>query len=570
MRFASRPLIGWVALIVVVAALSAVLPVYWIYLLSTVAVTALVARSVGLVTNQTGMLTLCQMSFAAIGGWVVSWMSLTWPSLPFPLLVLSAGLVTLPIGLLLGLATMRIRGVELAVVTLGFAAALDIVIGRASFPGAGQGIAVIPSAPFGDPRWFLALAWGLLLVLQILLNLVGRTPLGLSWTSVRVSERATAALGVRVGPAKTTSFAFGALLAGVAGGMLAGQYGLLTGAVFSPVQSMVIFASAILAGASVLGGAILAGALAVFVPELLRQLNIPLDVGNVLFAFGAFDVLRRGTGGIAEGFVASAQERRFRSARTNCSLPPLAEVVRGAPADTSRHALKVTDLSVAFGGNRVLHDVKLDVLTGEVHALIGPNGAGKSTFVDATTGFLAQYTGRIELDGSPIDSLSARERARRGLRRTFQQSRVIDDLTIGDYLKLAGGSSVDAEHVANIADYLGLPESHIPIRLMDIGSRRVLEIAGALVSSPTVLLLDEPASGLSEEESLALAQRIGQIPARFGCAVLLIEHDMTFVRTAAHRITVLDYGEQICAGPVDEVLSDPRVVAAYLGKEVTA
>ena len=569
MRSVSRTLIGWALLIVVLAVLATVLPIYWIYLLSTVAVSALVARSVGLVTNQTGMLTLCQMSFAAIGGWVVSWMSLTWPSIPFPLMVLCAGLVTLPVGLLLGLATMRIRGVELAVVTLGFAAALDIVISRVSFPGAGQGIAVLPSAPFGDPHWFLVLAWGSLLVLQVLLVLIGRTPLGLSWTSVRVSERATAALGVRVGPAKTTAFAFGAAIAGLAGGLLAGQYGLLTAEVFSPVASMVTFAAAIMTGASVLGGAILAGVLAVFVPEILRQLNIPLDVGNVLFAFGAFDILRRGTGGIAEQFVASAQERRFRGVRTNCALPTLERTPLSAlPRDNA--ALKVTDLSVAFGGNRVLHDVELQVLAGEVHALIGPNGAGKSTFVDATTGFLATYSGRVELDGEPIDALSARERARHGLRRTFQQSRVIDALTIGDYLKLAGGDSSKADHIAEVSDYLGLPERHIPIRLMDIGSRRILEIAGALVSQPKVLLLDEPASGLSEEESLALAQRVGQIPARFGCAVLLIEHDMTFVREAAHRITVLDYGEQICSGPVDEVLRDSRVIAAYLGKEVAA
>ncbi|HQZ48757.1 MAG TPA: branched-chain amino acid ABC transporter permease, partial [Microbacteriaceae bacterium] len=116
------------AFIVVLVVLGMTLPVYWVFLLSTVAISALIARSVGLVTNQTGLVTLCQMSFAAIGGWVVSWMALTWPYLPFLLFVLVGGLVAGVMGVVIGIATVRIRGIEFAVVTLGFAAALDLVL----------------------------------------------------------------------------------------------------------------------------------------------------------------------------------------------------------------------------------------------------------------------------------------------------------------------------------------------------------------------------------------------------------------------------------------------------------
>ncbi|MFV0434587.1 MAG: ABC transporter permease subunit [Leucobacter sp.] len=568
----AKRILPWAVLILVLATLGAVLPTYWIYLFSTVAVSAIVARSIGLVTNQAGMITLSQMSFAAIGGWVVSWASLELPGAPFPLLVLLGGLVTTPIGLLLGLATLRIRGIELAVVTLGFAAALDLILGRMSFPGAGQGIPVIPSSPFSTPIAFYALAWAALILLHLLVRSVGRSRLGLSWTAVRISERATAALGIRVGLAKTTAFGLGAALAGVAGGLLAGQFGLLNAEVFSPITSMVYFATALIAGASLLSGAVLAGVLSVFVPELLRRIGLPLDIGNAIFALGAFDVLRRGHGGIAEQAQRKLMERRFRDARTDVVLSPLEPPTAVAPATLDRDGvlLEVDRLSVSFGANRVLDDVELTVRDGEVHALIGPNGAGKSTFVDAVTGFLPGYGGEVRLLGENLAGRSARERSRAGLRRTFQQSRVIDGVTVAGYLRLAGQAQGDAALTEEIGEFLGLPNGEIPIALMDIGSRRVLEIAGALASRPRLILLDEPASGLSEEESLALAQRVGEMPKRFGCSVLLIEHDMSFVRTASDRITVLDYGEQICSGGVDEVLSDPRVIAAYLGKEISA
>ena len=562
------------------------LPVYWVYLLSTVAISALIARSIGLVTNQAGIITLCQMSFAAIGGWVVSWLALAWPAAPFPLLVLVGGAVTAPIGLFIGIATARIRGVELAVVTLGFATALDLVLRQGSFPGVGEGTPVLPSPPFDDPRWFFALAWTLLLLLQLGIAALSRTSHGLGWTAVRVSERAAAALGVRVGAAKASAFAVGALFAGTAGGLLAGQYGLLTTEVFTPMNSMVYLATAVLCGASVFGGAMLAGAFSVFIPELLRRIGLPLDAANALLALGAFDVLRRGGGGLIEQLNDRLHERAFRNTRVTCELSPLREerlqvdVVQSEDVAQTEavqaeavkdHALpaaclEVDGLTVAFGDNRVLDAVDLTVEHGEVHALIGANGAGKSTLVDAVTGFLPAYEGQVRLDGEPIEGFGPRERARLGIRRTFQHVRAIDAITVDNYLRLAGGAA-GGERVPVVREFLGLPDGGVPIRLMDIGSRRMLEIAGALASRPQILLLDEPAAGLGEAESIALAERVRRIPAAFGCAVLLIEHDMGFIRVASTRVTVLDDGRLLSSGPVSEVLDDPRVIAAYLGKE---
>ncbi|MFA5607115.1 MAG: ATP-binding cassette domain-containing protein [Leucobacter sp.] len=634
-RFGSRTVPTsaiWIALAVVIALLGGFLPLYWVYLLSTVAISAMIARGIGVVTNQVGIITLCQMSFAAIGGWVVSWIALQWPEAPFPLLVVIGGVATAPIGLLLGLATARIRGVELAVVTLGFAAAFDLVLRQGSFPGVGKGISVVPAAPFDDPRWFFALSWGLLIVLQLVIWALGRTSHGLSWSAVRGSERAAAALGIRAWWSKATAFAAGALFAGIAGGMLAGQYGLLTTSVFTPLTSMVHLATAVLCGASIFSGALLAGLFGVFVPEALRRIGLPLDVGNALLALGAFDVLRRGNGGIAEQMRDRLQDRAFRDERTSCdtsagvgsgaqalpSLPSLPSLqpfpplpaerahggrvctsgatpqvhvdppgahsrekgvgeVEGTAAGTAaeitaagdpspRPRLEIRGLTVEFGGNRALDAVDLDLRAGEVHALIGPNGAGKSTLVDAVTGFLPEAAGEVRFEGGVLEGVPAHARARRGIRRTFQQSRAVTTLTVEQYLRAAAPRSTEAQREA-AREFLGLPAPRVPVRLLDVGSRRILEIAAALAASPSVLLLDESAAGLGEAEREFLAERLHLVPRAYDCAVLLIEHDMEFVRAASDCVTVLEEGRVIAAGPVADTLESARVIAAYLGKE---
>ncbi|MGK0741973.1 branched-chain amino acid ABC transporter ATP-binding protein/permease [Leucobacter sp. Z1108] len=593
MRLGRPGLFAWLAFLAALLTLGLILPTYWVYLFSTVAVSAIVARSIGLVTNQAGIITLCQMSFAAIGGWVVSWIALAWPGVPFPLLVLIGGAAAAPIGWLLGAVTTRIRGVELAVVTLGFAAALDLVLRQGTFPGVGEGTPMRPSAPFDDPRWFFALAWALLIVLQFAVVALGRSRHGLGWAAVRANERAAAALGVRVGLAKASALGVGAGLAGASGGLLAGQYGLLTPQVFTPLTSMLVLATAVLAGASLFSGAVLAGALTVFMPELLRRIGLPLDVGNALLALGAFDVLRRGNGGLAEQFAARLQGRAFRDARVTCELGPLppransgghstqnlpttlpASQASAAPPTQvlgqslpAEPCFEVTALTVEYGPNRVLDAVDLTVAQAEVHALIGPNGAGKTTLVDAVSGFLPSYGGVVRLRGDPLDGLTARERARTGMRRTFQHLRSIDALTVDEYLRLAAGPA-DLATSSRVHEFLGLPDGRVPIRLIDSGSRRLLEIAGALAAGPKIVLLDEPAAGLGEDERLGLAERVRRIPAEFGCAVLLIEHDMEFVRAASDRATVLDDGGVIASGGVAQVLADPRVAAAYLGQEV--
>lgn len=211
--------------------------------------------------------------------------------------------------------------------------------------------------------------------------------------------------------------------------------------------------------------------------------------------------------------------------------------------------------------------VDLTVNQGQIMGLIGPNGAGKSSFVDAVTGFMP-YQGTVQLNRQPMDRLTATERARQGLRRTFQQDRTIPDLSAQIYLNLAAGRVLDEAELRLALDFAGVQDARLELHSLNMGTRRLLEVAGVLAAKPSVVLLDEPAAGLSVEETHLLGRHLSTIPTHYGCAVLLIEHDMELVHAACHEVTVIDFGQKIAIGPTQATLSQPEVIAAYLGEEV--
>jgi branched-chain amino acid transport system permease protein len=213
-----------------------------------------------------------------------------------------------------------------------------------------------------------------------------------------------------------------------------------------------------------------------------------------------------------------------------------------------------------------LDKVNLKVPSGTVVGLVGPNGAGKSTLVDAIAGFLHRYDGSIRLNGKPIEGLSATTRARLGIRRTWQTTRIAPELRVGEYLRLAAGPIGEAE-LESLLAWIGGPSPDTPISSVDAGTRRLLDVAGVIAARPPVILLDEPAAGVSYDEALKLGERIAAIPETFGSAVLLIEHDMDLVRRACSQITVFDFGRMIASGAPGEVLDMPVVQKAYMGIE---
>ncbi|MFJ7069287.1 ABC transporter ATP-binding protein [Streptomyces sp. NPDC101115] len=237
--------------------------------------------------------------------------------------------------------------------------------------------------------------------------------------------------------------------------------------------------------------------------------------------------------------------------------------------------LEARGIGVRFGGVRALDDVTVTVRPGEICGLIGPNGAGKTTLFDVVSGIRRPDRGRILLDGADITRRSPVWRARHGLRRTFQRQQLFGQLTVEDNLVVAqewrrgGGRSVTAARRARAAEVLrscGLdPLAATYAGVLPVGRARMAELARALADPPRLLLLDEPASGLSAGERGRLAAVVRYMAEEEGCAVLLVEHHVSFVMDLCARVVVLDLGRVLAEGPAGEVRADPRVRAAYLG-----
>jgi ABC-type branched-subunit amino acid transport system ATPase component len=245
--------------------------------------------------------------------------------------------------------------------------------------------------------------------------------------------------------------------------------------------------------------------------------------------------------------------------------------------------LELTGVSKRFGGLQALSEISLQVASGEVLGLIGPNGAGKSTLVSCITGVLRIDGGTIRFQDADIQRLPPHRRARRGIARTFQKVRLADQLTVYEnvaaglasrwFARASGWCSVFrplsaasvAQAVNRTLERVGLGDvSGAVVKSLPFGRRHFVEIARAIVSEPTLLLLDEPATGLTEAERERLAALVKDIGAQ-GCAQILIEHDLELVGRLCHRVTVINQGHHIFTGTPQAAQAEPEVVRAYLG-----
>jgi ABC-type branched-subunit amino acid transport system ATPase component len=430
----------------------------------------------------------------------------------------------------------------------------------------------LPSPVFG---------WVVLICCVLLCVAVGylrRGQLGQRMLAVRSNERAAAAAAINPRTVKLAAFGIAAFIAGVAGVLYAYNFGSVSADRFDAITALSLIAFAYAGGITLISGAVFAGLLSAqaLIPYALDKWfglngNWFLLAGGVLLIF----TLQQNPEGVAGDLYRRLHRRAVIRA------PQAAATARGAPGSapgaapaTARGAdqpvraglagrpavLRVTGLSVAFGGVQALRDVTLEVREGELVGLIGPNGAGKTTLVDAVSGFV-RYAGRVELAGADIGGLPPYERARRGLGRTWQSTELFDDLEVRENLTVAarGGSAAGALDLVGM-DWAAAAR---PAQL-SMGQRKLVGVARALAAGPRLLCLDEPAAGLDTRESADLGARLREL-ADQGQAMLLIEHDMGLVLSVCDRVIVLEFGQVVADGPPDAVRRDPRVLAAYLG-----
>jgi branched-chain amino acid transport system permease protein len=547
---------------------SMLLPGYLVYLATTAIVATISLIGLGIVTGTAGMIVLCQLTFAATGAWTVSWLNVM--GAPGGLLawVVAGGMVSGLAGIVIGLPALRLRGVNLAVVTLGFAAAADLTLVKTQFPGAVNGTKIPRPELFSTDRSYFFLSVIVLVAVSLVVFFLQKSRWGSSWRSVAFSERGTASAGSSVRTAKLTAFAASSAIAGIAGGLMAGQVSTAFPSGFTTLQSLALYVLSIVAGAHLVEMALFGGILWVLIPELLKRWGIPQDWGLVVFGAMGIQALTSNSN-LGQDIRNALMRRKKRTAgAATAHLVSLPEDSPEVPAgDTAANVLlKVENLTVEFGQIKALRDVNITLTEGTIHGLIGPNGAGKSTFVDAVSGFLPQHSGEVWLGEDRLNRLAPHQRARIGLRRTFQQDRVPPSLTVYEYMNFIARGNASREEITGILDFFGCPGAEARISHVDVGTRRIIEVAANIAARPRLLILDEPAAGLSHEEHLAFGQRLRRVPQRYQTAILIIEHDLDLVRSVCQNITVLDFGEVLASGKQEEVLNDAKVLKAYMGE----
>jgi ABC-type branched-subunit amino acid transport system ATPase component len=258
--------------------------------------------------------------------------------------------------------------------------------------------------------------------------------------------------------------------------------------------------------------------------------------------------------------------------------------------DAAPLALRAEAVTVRFGGLTALSGVDLDVPAGGAVGLVGPNGAGKTTLFGVLSGLLRPTEGSVHMGGVDVTAESPQRRARRGLARTFQRIELFWELTVREHLVLAhrsrhhrsrlwadlvgrGLRSDPSEQraVDEMLDLLDLhPVADRVVAGLPLGTGRLVEVGRALANDPSVLLLDEPSSGLDRHETQALSDALVRTCRDRGVAMVLVEHDLDFVLGVSERVTVLDFGQVLAVGPPGAIRADAKVQAAYLGGDVDA
>ncbi|KPM56742.1 ABC transporter [Frankia sp. R43] len=512
-------------------------------------------------------ISLAQMTVAGLGAYAAVRLDLD-IHLPFVLAPIAGAVVGAVAGLVVGLPALRVRGINLAILTMGLAVAVSgVLFDSTHYTGGIAGSQPHPPTLFGldvdaarhpDRYGLVALFW--LVVAAGVVVAVRRSGLGRRLLVVRTNERAAASVGISVARAKLSAFVISSAMAGAAGVLLGFRSSSVTFTQFSFLESINLVSLAVIAGVTAVSGGLLGGVLAFggLVYLVIAKLHVGFITDNYATIFGAALVV---TVLLHENGV--AWRRSFQ--HDPAPIPPGDQPARAGTA------LVTADVSVRFGGVAAVSDVSLRALPGTVTGLVGPNGAGKTTLLDAIGGFAATSGGQVLLGDRTLDADGADARARGGLGRVFQAGELFEDLTVAQNLRVAaenaGGTDGRLTAPARAAlERFGLTEDlpRLPTEL-PMAKRRLVGIVRALASNPAVVLLDEPGAGLSITEISQLAAHLRDLAHDCGLTVLVVDHDMALVMSACDRIVVLHQGRVLAEGTPEEIQADATVREAYLG-----